>query len=101
MPRKEPVSERLVERGTQRHDMVDALAGTGFDLQAATAQGKRDLRGAIDARLRRAQRARAVRADVSIDDIMSLLAGVSLSLRAVRGDAWRLTAIVCDGLRAR
>jgi AcrR family transcriptional regulator len=91
-----------VEHGTKHKALVEALADDGFDVVAATAEIKQHLRHAIEVLLVRAQRAGAVRDDVRVDDVMSLLAGAchasaysgyDPALRA------RTVAIMSDGLR--
>jgi AcrR family transcriptional regulator len=93
---------RWAEHGATSKALSDGLADTGVDLKAATSYVKQQLRDVVQQLLSRAQRAGAVRSDVRIDDLWSLLAGVCLAaahngydpvLRA------RAVAVVCDGLR--
>ncbi len=92
---------RWAEHSATSKALSDGLADTGVDVKAATSDVKQQLWRAVQHLLTRAQRAGAVRTDVRIDDLQSLLAGVCLAaaynddpnLRA------RTVAVVCDGLR--
>lgn len=93
---------RLGEEGRAKRDLVEVLAASGLDLDGAHSAVTRELRDAMAILLTRAQAAGAVRDDVEIEDVISLLAGVSLALRTPSSDAGsvdRMLAIVCDGLR--
>jgi hypothetical protein len=82
--------------------IAGALADAGIALGAANAAHGKALRQALDVLLTRAQQAGGIRADIAVDDFISLLAGTS---RAVRGhdDAAcdRILNVVLDGLRTR
>jgi AcrR family transcriptional regulator len=91
-----------VEHGTKHKALVETLTNDGFDVVAATAELKQHLRRAVEVLLVRAQRAGAIRDDIRVDDVMSLLAaachasaysGYDPALRA------RTVAIMSDGLR--
>jgi AcrR family transcriptional regulator len=93
---------RWAEYGANSKALSDGLADTGVDLKAATSDAKQQLRDAVEHLLARAQRAGAVRADVRIDDLWSLLAGVCLAAAHNGYDPTlraRAVAVVCDGLR--
>jgi AcrR family transcriptional regulator len=93
---------RWVEHGATSKALADALADSGFDVRAATASVKQQHRAAVEAVLLRAQRAGAVRDDVQIDDLMSLLTGACLASAYAGFDPdlrARTLAILCDGLR--
>ncbi|MBV2367169.1 TetR/AcrR family transcriptional regulator; helix-turn-helix transcriptional regulator [Streptomonospora sp. NEAU-YY374] len=98
----------LVEEGALDRGLTDALVGSGIDKSALSAQG-RGVMGALGRLLTRAQQAGAVRGDVGITEVRSLLVGC-LSRRAGREDGAdgedaeagrRMVAVVRDGLRAR
>lgn len=91
----------LVEEGMAKRDLVEALAVGGFDVRQATAAVGQEFREAVAELMVRAQRARAVRDDVGIADLMALLRGISLATRdASEADVTRrLVGIVSDGLR--
>jgi AcrR family transcriptional regulator len=91
-----------VEHGTKHKALVEALTNDGSDVVAATAEIKQHLRHAVEVLLVRAQRAGAVRDDVRVDDVMSLLAGAChASAYSVYDPALRArtVAIMSDGLR--
>jgi AcrR family transcriptional regulator len=67
--------EMVALEGTQNRGMGDALAGAGFDVQAAAAGAGQDLMGAWSVLLADAQAAGDVRADVTIDDVKALVIG--------------------------
>jgi hypothetical protein len=92
----------IYEEGARHVALADALARAGIAIESPSAEAKGDLERAIEALLRRAQAAGAVRRDVTAKDVLSLLAGTCMA--AERGAApahlERLVGIVCDGLRA-
>ncbi|HEU0031197.1 MAG TPA: helix-turn-helix domain-containing protein [Kofleriaceae bacterium] len=87
---------RMAREGTDKRDLVDALAGAGIDVRTSVAGPSRALRTALIALLRRAQAAGSVRTDVTVDDILALLAALAFASR--RGSA-RSLDVVLDGLR--
>jgi AcrR family transcriptional regulator len=91
---------RVVEEARIDRALIDALADAGVDAHAAVAESKRALGEAIGRLLRRAQRAGAVRRDVTQADIKALLIGCMLSERHDAASRRNLATIVCDGLRA-
>jgi AcrR family transcriptional regulator len=93
---------RWAEYGATSKALSDGLADTGVDVKAATSDAKQQLRDAVQHLLSRAQRAGAIRNDVRIDDLWSLLAGVCLAAAHNGYDPTlraRAVAVVCDGLR--
>jgi AcrR family transcriptional regulator len=92
----------LLAQGAAKKDFVDALAGAGIDLASAAAGSKRTFRAAFRKLLSRAQAARAVRADVTLDDVLALIVGLFAAFERHPGSTRareRLLAITCDGLR--
>ena len=90
--------ERMWAEGAAKKDLVDAL-GAGYDVRGATAAASADLRRALATLLRRARESGEVRSDVSVEDVLALLAA-AMSARSRKGaSAARVFAIVCDGLR--
>ncbi|WP_205633997.1 TetR/AcrR family transcriptional regulator [Labilithrix luteola] len=91
---------RLVEEGVAKRDFVDALGGAGGDLDRATKSARTAFRQSFADLLERAQGAGAVRADVTVEDILALIAGLHVAVRrapdaeAIR----RLVTVVTDGL---
>jgi AcrR family transcriptional regulator len=95
---------RLIDGGVMKKYFVDALAGSGFDVARAIGGLKSELHGALELLLKRAQRAKAVRRDVDIREVMALAMGASAAIERLGVDARgreRLHAIVCDGLRTK
>jgi AcrR family transcriptional regulator len=95
---------RMISGADHHRDLVDALSGVDFDLAGATATGKQDLQEAGETLLRQAQRAGAVREDVGMREVMTLLTGATMALRHHEGDAGlrgAVFAVLRDGLRAR
>ncbi len=91
--------ERIVVQATDRHDLVDALTRAGFDIQSVKSQAGTELRDTIDRLLQRAQASGAVRSDVTIDELLTLIGGIAASARTTPGNPLLLAAVVCDGLR--
>ena len=96
--------ERLVAEAAAKQDLVDALAGAGVEVRTTVAATSADLRDEIGGLLVRAQTSGAVREDVGIADLMALLSGLLLALRAPSNNAAdpeRALTVLRDGLRAR
>lgn len=93
----------LVEQGAANRGLAQALAGGGFDIEAAAARTGPDLAGAERDLLRRAQQAGAVRGDVTTDDIKALVLGCLAREQRTADPAARrrMIAVVCDGLHRR
>jgi AcrR family transcriptional regulator len=93
---------RFIEESVAKKYLIDALAAKGFEFAQALKATKLELRDALAALLKRAQRAKAVRRDVEIREVMALVMGASAAIERLgvdeRGRA-RLHAMVCDGLR--
>jgi len=93
---------RMIQEGALKRDFIDALAGTGFDVARALGGIKKELHATLEQLLKRAQRAKAVRRDVDIRELMALVMGAFTALERLGVDARgreRLLAIVIDGLR--
>jgi AcrR family transcriptional regulator len=93
----------LVEESASKRDLIQALLGAGIEIEKAAAPAKRDLEAAVSELLEVAQRAGAVRDDVTPAVVISLVGATCIaceqaSLPALPGD---LLSIVCDGLRPR
>ena len=94
----------LLDHGAAKKDFVSALAGAGIDVGRAVVAPKRELRVALGKLLARAQEVGAVRADVTVEEVLSLVIGLFAAIARHTGPARardRLFAIVCDGLRPR
>jgi AcrR family transcriptional regulator len=95
--------ERLGREGARKRDLVEALAHDGIHLQLGEAPIVRSLIDILAELLRRAQRAGAVRRDISVNDVMALLTGAAYAICHSRADekqSGRLLSIMYDGLRA-
>jgi AcrR family transcriptional regulator len=93
----------LVEESASKRDLIQALLGAGVEIEQAAGPAKRDLEAAVSELLEVAQRAGAVRDDVTPAVVISLVGATCIaceqaSLPALPGD---LLSIVCDGLRPR
>jgi AcrR family transcriptional regulator len=92
----------MVEQATANRGLAEALAGDGFDIEAAAARTGHDLDGVEQDLLARAQRAGAVRPDVTRADVKALTIGCLARERLVADPAarQRMISIACAGLRA-
>jgi AcrR family transcriptional regulator len=85
-------------------DLVDALLGADLANAGRIVAAKQELQAAGGALLARAQRAGAVRGDLGVSELMTLLSGTVLALQQQPGDA-HLTdvvfAVLRDGLRGQ
>jgi AcrR family transcriptional regulator len=93
----------MVATAVRKRDLADALIGAGIDFKATAGDLKVELEGCIARLLERAQEEGSVRADVSADELMALVAGGCMYQGggALTGSPERMLEIVCDGLRAR
>jgi len=94
----------LLEDGTRKADLADALTSAGVGLQQETLASAARLQAALAALLERAQRAGAVRRDVDTMDLHALAAGALAAERkramGPGGEPGKLVRIVSEGLRA-
>ena len=87
---------RIGQEAAAKRDLPDAIAVAGSLQQ--------DLQAALDVLLNRAQRAGAVRADITATDLVVLLKGLLRSVHEAPAGpdvAGRLLAVLSDGLRPR
>ncbi|XVV13230.1 TetR/AcrR family transcriptional regulator [Actinoplanes sp. CA-131856] len=84
----------MVGRATADRGLAEALSGGGFDIEAAAARTGHDLESLESALLTDAQRAGAVRADVTRADVKALL-----NACVAAPDRQRMIQIVVAGLR--
>ncbi|MEV4618861.1 helix-turn-helix domain-containing protein [Asanoa sp. NPDC049573] len=91
----------MVDQAAENRGLAEALAGAGFDIEAAATRGGHDLDGAEAALLARAQQAGAVRADVTNADVKALIVGCVARERGATDPAARrrMVEIVSAGLR--
>jgi AcrR family transcriptional regulator len=94
--------DRLIEEAAPKRDLVDALAGTGNDVNAAVAATAADLRAQVGYLLARAQRSGAIRPDLRTADLMAIISGILHAVATRSGDQadpQRTVAVLRDGLR--
>lgn len=95
---------RLVGRSRTKNAYAAALAAAGIDAQDAAEPVKPRVHQAMDALLRRAQQAGAVRADVGVPHLFALLVGATHAAQHANWDpeiVSRTLAVLADGLRPR
>jgi AcrR family transcriptional regulator len=76
----------LVREGGADQGLMEALAGTGFDLGTANPKAEREWLAALQSLLHAAQAAGRVRSDVDVRDLKSLVVGYQAMVRH-RADA--------------
>jgi hypothetical protein len=91
-------AEYMVEEARSKRDLAEALTGARAAPNVAATPIALELRVALASLLRRAQGVNAVRTDINTDDVLALLAGVSLTISNA-GVLRRTLSVVCDGLR--
>jgi AcrR family transcriptional regulator len=89
-------------------DLADALTSQGIDIRAAVGDIAAALKDALADLLQRAQDAKAVRPDVTVEDLHALVIGAIAAARAAASassassaDVPRVAGLVADGLRPR
>jgi AcrR family transcriptional regulator len=87
---------RLVAEGAADQGIAEALSGADFDLKAIVTDSDHNVIDLLNRLLDRAQRAGAIRADVTVGDIEALLASCASRGDNVARD--RMTTIVQAGL---
>ncbi|MEV0714354.1 helix-turn-helix domain-containing protein [Asanoa sp. NPDC050611] len=92
----------MVDQAAENRGLAQALAGAGFDIEAAAESGGHDLAGVEAGLLTRAQSAGAVRPDVTNADVKALIVGcIAREQPATDPIARRrMVEIVSAGLRA-
>jgi AcrR family transcriptional regulator len=95
--------ERLVNEGSSKKDLIEALGAIDSDLKATLGDAKLELKAALAKLLARAQRAGSVRKDATVLDVFALVRGpfAAIGREADPEARARLLNIVCDGLRAK
>lgn len=95
----------VVDDGTRKADLADALTSAGVGLQQETLEAAGRLQSGLAALLERAQRAGAVRTDVDTADLHALAVGALAAERkrasGPGGERGKLARIICEGLRPR
>lgn len=93
---------RVVGHASTKNALSAALMEAGVDVSETTAETGQGLKRALATLLSRAQEAGAVRRDVGLAEVMTLLVGASQAAERVGGDRGvrdRALAVILDGLR--
>jgi AcrR family transcriptional regulator len=95
---------RMVASGAENVAVKSALAAAEFDLRTAAPDVAVDLTNRVADLLGRAQAANAVRADVTVEEVMALVAGAFAAIRHAGAEASRqrsahIAQLILDGLR--
>ena len=88
---------RLVAEGSAHRGLAEALAGSGFDIEAAAGALGWDVSGRLRDLLAAGQRAGVIRGDAGYPEVKALLSGC---LAADGQDSGRVVDIVMRGLQA-
>ncbi|GLZ02835.1 putative transcriptional regulatory protein TetR [Actinomadura sp. NBRC 104412] len=90
----------MVDKGALDHGLAEALAGSGYDVEAAAERTGHDVMGAMRDLLTAAQRAGEVRQDVDVADVKALITACLARMRNGSGDdGRRIMTIIRAGLR--
>jgi AcrR family transcriptional regulator len=95
--------DRLIAEAALKRDLVDALASVGAELGAGLAETGAQIRGGMRDLLVRAQASGAIRDDIGVDDLMTIVASMMFALRgrsAQATDPHRAVTVLRDGLLA-
>lgn len=94
----------FARQAVAKHDLVDACSMAGMDIESRWSPQFVKLRTGVEALMERAVAAGAVRADVTVGDVMGLVIGAchatdkpGLGITSCE----RILEVVCDGLRRR
>ena len=95
---------RMVASGAENVAVKSSLAAAEFDLRTAAPDVAVDLTNRVADLLGRAQAANAVRADVTVEEVMALVAGAFAAIRHAGAEASRqrsahIAQLILDGLR--
>ena len=88
---------RLVQEGAAHRGLAEALAGAGFDIEAAATAADCNVSDRLRRLLSDAQEAGAVRAEITFADLKALTAGC---LAYEGPDPDRVIDVICTGLRS-
>jgi AcrR family transcriptional regulator len=86
--------------GATDRGLSEALAGVGIDVETVMPEAEVDFYSMLGDLLRAAQKAGAVRGDVSVSDIKAIMVGLQAMQTYNDEAAQRLIDVVLDGLRA-
>ncbi|GAA4192335.1 hypothetical protein GCM10023074_11950 [Microbispora amethystogenes] len=96
----------MMASGAENAAVKSALAAAGFDLRDAAPDTAADLTHQVALLLARACRAGVVRHDVTVGEVMAIVAGAFAAIRHADADTSRersahIAQIILDGLRPR
>ena len=96
----------MVASGAENVAVKSALAAAEFDLRIAAPDVAADLTRQVADLLGRAQAAKAVRDDVTVEEVMALVAGAFAAIRHAGAEASsqrsaHIAQLILDGLRPR
>lgn len=91
----------LVEQAALKRDLIQALMGAGVEIETALGASKQELEAAVGELLGVAQRAGAVRADVTSHLVLTLVGATCIAADHphTAPPPGELLSIICDGLR--
>jgi AcrR family transcriptional regulator len=89
----------LIEDADKKADLAEALMASGVDFQPEAKNVAERLSAGFQGLLERAQRAGAVRADVTVPELHALIVGAMAAEKRAGGERGKLTRIIGDGLR--
>ncbi|SFQ32673.1 regulatory protein, tetR family [Actinomadura madurae] len=97
---------RMIANGAENVAVKSALAAAEFDLRTAAPDVAADLTSQVAELLDRAHAAGVVRDDLTVDEVMALVAGAFAAIRhagaeASRERSGRIARLILDGLRPR
>ncbi|URM98754.1 TetR/AcrR family transcriptional regulator [Actinomadura madurae] len=97
---------RMIANGAENVAVKSALAAAEFDLRTAAPDVAADLTRHVAGLLDRAHAAGAVRDDLTVDEVMALVAGAFAAIRHAgaetsRERSGRIARLILDGLRPR
>ena len=93
---------RFANEALSKMDLFDAMNAAGFDIKSRCAEMVDELKQRIEILVSHAKAARAVRPDITADEVMSLISGTCMAARQAKLDdasCQRMIQIVCDGMR--
>ncbi|MFE3055096.1 TetR/AcrR family transcriptional regulator [Nocardia sp. NPDC059239] len=93
----------MMANGVENATVKSALAAAEFDLRMAAPEVAADLTRHVGDLLDRARTAGAVRQDVTVDEVMALVAGAFAAIQhaGAQSSSARIAGIILDGLRPR
>jgi AcrR family transcriptional regulator len=91
----------VLQWGAADRGLVEALAGVGIEINAAAPEAEKDFLSLLADLLRAAQEAGAVRLDVGVSEVKTLMVGCQAMQGYNAELAERVTEVALDGLRGK